>query len=236
MTDTPLASRFVQARWYTSGHNLPVNRIVLHSMEAREKGDTAESVARYFSTVDQKKSAHYTIDSNSIVQCVREADIAYHAPPNTGSIGLEHSGYSAQKRGDWLDAYGRDMLALSSKLCADLCRRHSIPIRFLTISELLDGMRGITTHNNVSLAWHKSSHTDPGPDFPLDYYLSLVDGWSHEPHVIPGEPMTPEQEKKYDAKILDIRGAVGYVEKALEERTNLILAKLDALEAKVSKP
>lgn len=172
---------FVKARWFRVGGNLPVRRIVLHDMEAPERLDTAENVAQYFTRVATKASAHYNIDSNSIVQSVREEDTAYHAPPNQFTIGLEHAGYANQSRENWLDDYGKQMLALSARLAADICRRHSIPIEFLDVAALKAGKRGITTHAMVSAAFKLSSHTDPGPNFPIAYYLDLVRGGTPAP-------------------------------------------------------
>ncbi|HSV33746.1 MAG TPA: hypothetical protein VLH87_06445 [Pyrinomonadaceae bacterium] len=47
-----------------------VRLIVIHSMEAPEKGDTAEEIAKFFQNPPKPASAHLCIDNNSIVQCV----------------------------------------------------------------------------------------------------------------------------------------------------------------------
>jgi hypothetical protein len=40
------------------------------------------------------------------------------------------------------------------------------------------GARGITMHRDVSAAFHKSTHTDPGPNFPIVEFVNRVLGGS----------------------------------------------------------
>jgi N-acetyl-anhydromuramyl-L-alanine amidase AmpD len=171
---------FIQATNYTP-HNGPrsITNIVLHSMESQEKPDTAENVAKWFAgqtaAVAPRASAHFCIDSDSIVQCVRVQDVAWHAPgANHNGIGLEHAGRAAQKRAEWLDQYGRTMLELSARLCAHLCTKYQIPAIARDASALRTGAKGITTHLAVTQAFARSTHTDPGPGFPLDWYVQRV--------------------------------------------------------------
>lgn len=167
--------QFIQAKHFRQGGNLPITRIVLHDMEMPEKPDTAEACARYFQTIDRPASAHYCVDNDSIVQCVLDTDTAYHAPPNQHSIGVEHAGYARQATGEWLDDYGVSMLRdVSAPLVRGLCEKYDVPKVWLTVDDLLAGKRGITSHNNVSLAFHQSTHTDPGPNFPITQYMQWV--------------------------------------------------------------
>lgn len=157
----------------TSGRKVDV--VVLHSMEMDEKGTTAESCAQWFRNPAAKVSAHYCVDANSIVQCVREKDIAWHAPGcNHNGIGIEHAGRARQSRAEWLDDYGVAMLNRSAVLVAHVCQRHRIPVTWLHPADLVAGKRGITSHNNVSKAFHRGSHWDPGPGFPMEWYLRKV--------------------------------------------------------------
>jgi hypothetical protein len=66
------------------------------------------------------------------------------------------------------------MLALSATLVAEITSRYRIPIVWLHPSDLLAGRRGITSHLNVTLAFHRSDHTDPGPNFPVDRYMTWI--------------------------------------------------------------
>lgn len=169
--------KFIQAaNWTPRSQPRQISWIVLHSMESQEKPDTAENVALWFAgDTAPQASAHFNVDANSIVQCVAEQDIAWHAPgANANGIGIEHAGRAAQTREQWLDNYSLPMLDLSARLVADLCRRYNVPAIFQPWPALQKGARGITTHREVSLAFKRSTHTDPGPGFPMDFYLGRV--------------------------------------------------------------
>src|SRR4051812_19382269 len=113
-----MAHRFVQARNYTRAGRNAIDLIVVHTMEAPEKPGTAENVADWFAgATAPQASAHYCIDADSIVQTVRDEDIARHAPgANHNGIGLEHAGFARFTVGDWGNDYNRRMLDRSSTL------------------------------------------------------------------------------------------------------------------------
>jgi N-acetyl-anhydromuramyl-L-alanine amidase AmpD len=154
--------------------------IVLHAMECAEKGDSAEAVGLYFqrqkSTDKIKSSCQFGVDCNSIVQYVPAERIAWHAPGvNTRAIGVEHAGWVRQTAAQWLDEYGKSMLALSARLVAELCEHFRIPCEFVDAEDIRAGLTGITTHAQVTLAFpEKGSHTDPGAGFPLRWYMDQV--------------------------------------------------------------
>lgn len=176
---------FVQAKHYHKGDNDHPTRIVIHRMEAPEKGDTAETCAHYFATTDRVASAHLCIDNNSVVQCVDFHDVAYHAPPNYHSIGVEHAGIGE----DWAagGAYDSDMLKLSAMAVATLCKDYNIPVVWLSPADLVAGRHGVTSHYNVSQAFHKSTHTD-GQNFPYQQYLNMVNFFLSPQPVYVKEP------------------------------------------------
>jgi len=167
---------FIKAKNYTEGRDSSIDLLVIHTMEAPEKGETAENIASWFAGANAPEaSAHYCIDANSVVQCVRDDDVAWHAPgANHDGIGFEHAGFAKSTGRDWSDEYSTAMLALSSKLVAEKCAKFEIPAVWLSPSDLRAGRRGITSHNNVSKAFGSSTHWDPGPGFPVQGYLRLV--------------------------------------------------------------
>jgi N-acetyl-anhydromuramyl-L-alanine amidase AmpD len=168
--------KFIEARNYTSGRDSSIDLLIIHTMEAPEKGETAENIASWFagSTAPQA-SAHYCIDSDSIVQCVRDSDVAWHAPgANHDGIGFEHAGFARSTGRGWKDDYSKSMLARSAKLAAEKCAEYQIPVVWLSSSDLRAGRRGITSHNNVSKAFGQSTHWDPGSGFPVQGYLRQV--------------------------------------------------------------
>ena len=170
-----MAYPFVESPHVTKTAGRRIDLIVIHTMETDEKGDTAEHCALWFKNPAAKVSAHYCVDANSIVQCVRDQDIGWHAPgANHDGIGIEHAGRARQTGRDWSDEYSTAMLDRSAGLVADLCRKYAIPIAWLYAADLKAGKRGITTHKAVSDAFKRSSHWDPGPGFPVERYLALV--------------------------------------------------------------
>jgi N-acetyl-anhydromuramyl-L-alanine amidase AmpD len=172
-----VAYPFLQASHYTPAGGRAVDLVVIHTMEAPEKRTTAEDVARWFQTTHREVSAHYCIDNDSIVQCVREEDVAWCAPgANHNGVHLEHAGYARQTAAQWADAYSQAMLERSSGLAAEVLIRHRIPATWLYPPDLLAGRRGITSHANVSRAFRRSDHTDPGAHFPIEAYVTLVRG------------------------------------------------------------
>ena len=171
---------FVQARWFTPTTGRTINKIVLHSMEAPEKGTTAEATAHYFATLDRQASAHYCVDSDSIVQCVQCRDVAYGAPgANHDGVHVELAGYARQTAAEWQDVYSTAMLHLAAELCGRLLApKFQVPALFLTAAmmEANPTARGFTTHWEVTKAFKRSTHTDPGANFPVAFFMSLVRG------------------------------------------------------------
>jgi hypothetical protein len=171
-----VAYPFIPAKNYTKGRIAKVRVIVIHDMEAGEVKGTARSVAgRFGSDHAPQASAHYCVDRDEIIQCVRDEDTAWHAPGcNADGIGIEHAGMAKQSRRDWTDPYSARMLVRSAKLTAALCRKHGIPPVHLTSEELRAGKKGIVGHVQVSAVYKRSDHWDPGPNFPWDVYLTSV--------------------------------------------------------------
>ena len=207
---------FVQARNFTKGRSNAIDVLVIHTMESPEKPDTAESVANWFagSTAPQA-SAHYCIDENSVVQCVHDMDVAWHAPgANHNGLGFEHAGRAAQTKSDWSDDYSTKLLELSAELAARKCKEFDIPVQWLQPADLLAGKRGITGHVQVSQAFKQSDHSDPGSAFPVQAYLALIREHLGDAHVAPDKH--PWQ-KKTDSQSPTLKsGDHGYQVKRLQ--------------------
>lgn len=170
----------LQAYHVSAGANAPMHRVVIHATapgsgfpSASEVGQAA-GTARYFQSPSSGGSAHYVQDPKVEEHCVRESAIAWHAPPNTGSIGIECCGEASYTHDQWMSANVKKELLAVAKRTADLCHRYSIPVQKLGPHELLAGKRGICGHVDVSQAWHQSDHTDPGPHFPWPWFIKNV--------------------------------------------------------------
>jgi N-acetyl-anhydromuramyl-L-alanine amidase AmpD len=172
--------QFVQALKYAKGRpDGPPLWIVVHDMEASETRTRAEATANYFATLPDGRSvsSHYTADSDSVVQCVRLGDVAFtvgNRPGNYRGINWEFSGFAAQTRAQWLDPFGVAMFALAAPYIRDDAKKYGIPLVRRTVAELRARMPGVTSHNDLRLAFGNTTHTDPGPNFPWDYFMDLI--------------------------------------------------------------
>ena len=170
---------FLLAKNFTPASRGVIDLIVIHDMEYPEVPTGAEWCAQFFAGSNAPRaSTHYSVDSNSVVQSVRDRDVAWHAPgANHNGIGIEHAGYAKQSRQEWLDPYSLAELVISAHLVRKLCDRYAIPIVRLSAADLTAKKRGITGHADVTKAFPGPgrTHWDPGPNFPWDKYIQLVD-------------------------------------------------------------
>ena len=179
---------FLQAKHYQKvwpGRRTP-RLIVIHTAECAEVPTAAENVASYFQNPLRKDeqgnlvpviaSAHYCVDEDSIVQSVRDEDLAWHAGPvNAFSLGIEHSGYARQNPAEWQDSSSRSILWRSAKLVSGLMRKYGIELTRPTPEKLrLGTATGLCGHVDVTDAFGGKGHRDPGPSFPWPHYLALV--------------------------------------------------------------
>lgn len=154
-----------------------IRGICIHDMEAPEKEKTAENVAKYFQSPQAGGSAHICIDSDSVVQCVWDNNVAHAAPgANHDMLHIELAGYAKQTRDEWLDSYSVAMLTLAADVTAQYCLKYDIPVKHLSNEELRNGDKGIVGHYQVTAVYKRSTHTDPGKNFPWDFFLERVSG------------------------------------------------------------
>ncbi|MET7286344.1 N-acetylmuramoyl-L-alanine amidase [Streptomyces sp. NPDC005573] len=132
-----------------------VDRVIIHITQ-----ETYANTLTIFQNPQKQVSAHYLVRSadGHIAQCVREADVAWHAGNwgyNTRSVGIEHEG--------WVDqpAYLTNALyEQSAKLTASVCDRYGIP----------KDRAHILGHSQVP----GTDHTDPGPGWDWVRYIRMV--------------------------------------------------------------
>jgi len=168
---------FVKAKFFRNiTDKRQVRLIVIHSMESPETNKTAENVAKFFQTTPNPASAHLCIDNDSIVQCVLDNNIAFAAPgANNDGVHLELAGRANQTREQWMDEFGLLLLEQAAEAAAQYSLKFDIPVKHLTNAELADkNSRGIVGHVQVSQVFKKSTHVDPGPGFPWDFFIERV--------------------------------------------------------------
>ena len=198
--DPTAGCKFQQATRVTAGSNTPIDRIVMHGTVSRCFVGGAQATANYFSGAAPGGSAHYCVDPATIIQCVAENGIAWHAPPNSHSLGFElvdpvlwvqkrvngvitetaqsiDSRFTSEEvfngRWDWPD-YDK-MLRLAAAGVRAMCLKYNVPMVRIDSGDLLEGRRGICGHIDVSLAWKQTSHTDPQwPDHIWSRFIGYV--------------------------------------------------------------
>lgn len=165
-------------RNYTAHRPGPIQFLVIHCTDGCEGIHKDDDVARMFARSDlaRKRSCHYVCDTDSITQCVPDVAKAWHCgrKGNAGGLGLELCGRARQTREQWLDELSLPMLAIAARWAAVKCERYHLPPVFVSAEGLLKGEPGITTHAEVGKAWRQTTHTDPGPHFPMDLFLKAV--------------------------------------------------------------
>lgn len=119
--------------------------------------------------------ASHNCDRDSITQSLRTEYGANHAGSPTGNryaISYEITGTNGKSRSWWLANVAWAVLA---RQMARDCRKWGIPPVLLTVAQMRDGKtKGFVTHDLMRQAWGGTTHTDPGPNFPMDHLLALV--------------------------------------------------------------
>jgi N-acetyl-anhydromuramyl-L-alanine amidase AmpD len=142
---------------YQVGRTAAIRAIVIH-----ETDGSYTSAVNWFLNPRSRVSAHYIVRAwgGGITQLVAESDTAFHARnSNPYTIGIEHE-FSA-RQGIWhTDAQYRNSALLT---CA-IARRYSIPT----------DRAHIVGHNELP----GTDHSDPGPTWNWNYYMTLVNGCS----------------------------------------------------------
>ena len=152
--------------------------IVIHTMEAPETERTAENVAHYFENPAVQASAHWCVDDDSRVRCVRDDDSPWTIANHDGnriSLNIELAGYAQQTAGQWDDKFSDAELSIAAYCAAEWCHKYAIPVQHLSHDEIRTmHSRGFLGHADVNAVFQWSDHSDPGPHFPWDRFLQMV--------------------------------------------------------------
>ncbi len=187
---------FLQARHYHPTRLGPVVFIVEHDMESGEDWDEAEDWQRRTNTQERESSVNYGVDPDSILSAVKPTQTAWHASGvNSCSLGIEQPGRAAQSRDEWLDDYGKRMIANTGKLTAALCIVFEIEVRVASSDDVVNYYlgrpyrTGLISHLTATeaakrLGKKNYGHWDPGYSYPWDFLLAQVRLWlpgAHSP-------------------------------------------------------
>jgi N-acetylmuramoyl-L-alanine amidase len=175
------AIKMTEARWYRVGpRRKRTIWIVLHCTDGVEGPRKAEDGAHELANIPvgaKRRSCHWIVDTDSIVQCVPVECEAFHAGRNANMFGegIEICGRASQTHEQWLDALSLPMLQLAARLVRVRADALGIPLRFLRGPELRANIPGLTTHMEITRAFpHDTDHTDPGAGFPLAEFLAAA--------------------------------------------------------------
>ena len=150
---------------YTKAHRSPhsLEQIVVHVTEGAFWGSVT-----WLKNPRAHASSHFIVSrGGKIVQLVHVSDIAWHAGnwrTNVQSVGIEHEGFTYGPNGFTTTQYRN-----SAKLTAWLARRALMPID----REHIIGHAEVPSPNGRGRGG-ASGHTDPGPHWNWQRYLSLV--------------------------------------------------------------
>ncbi|MBI4616079.1 MAG: N-acetylmuramoyl-L-alanine amidase [Planctomycetes bacterium] len=157
----PQVDDWVPSPHYTPRSSRAIRYVVIHTVQGSYRGALS-----WFQNRRSRVSAHFVVAGDGrLGQSVAENDIAWHAGNSTYnalSIGIEHEGFVSDP-----GSYTEAMLRKSAALTRYLCDVYGVPID-----------RGhIVGHVEIPGA----THTDPGPHFPWDHYMRLVQEAGRDP-------------------------------------------------------
>lgn len=154
--------------------------IVIHNT-SNARDASARDEASYAKNRTDGVSSHYYVDRTQIIQSLNTDLRANHVGStagNNGGISYEITGTNPRPRSWWLSNVAWSLL--TAQIRKD-CAHHGITPRLLTVAQIKTGsLTGIITHDQARQAWGGTTHTDPGPNFPLDHLLALVAGTTEE--------------------------------------------------------
>lgn len=170
--------KWMPPKSWTAGRPAAPRVIVIHTTEGHEHFQAAEDGAAYNQRRTDGTSAHYFVDPDSIVHCVRTRDQAHTARRTGNKIGIQYElcGRAGQTDAQWDDANSNAILRRAAVQAARDVRKYGIPVVKLTVAQLRAGERGFVGHVDCTYAFPEDNgdHTDPGPRFPWAEFLALV--------------------------------------------------------------
>lgn len=181
---------------FSSGDNKPIKRIVLHGTVSPCGRGQARATAEYFRSPNAGGSAHYVVDPFEAVQSAWDSVICWHAPPNSNSIGIELTDMVGGSGGPlsierWDEGAHKLMLTRAARLTAQLCLAYGVPAKMIGPGKLKSGAKGVCEHDDVSDAWHQSTHWDLG-NFPRRRFERLLRAAVAE---LKGDPSAARRER-----------------------------------------
>jgi N-acetyl-anhydromuramyl-L-alanine amidase AmpD len=164
-------------RNFSSRLGAPIQAIALHSTESWDKKgwDDLHGVRSWFSNSQAQASSHLGIDGEGHVEkWVRDANKAWTILQlNPVTLNIEFVGRAAQPKSEW----EKRQIDAGAQWAAYWGIRHDIPTRRGEVKNIngfpVITRKGIITHHDLTKAGF-GSHTDPGPNFPINRFIELA--------------------------------------------------------------
>jgi N-acetyl-anhydromuramyl-L-alanine amidase AmpD len=146
---------------------------------SNDASDTAE--AAYATRRTDGVSSHFYVDKDSATQSVDTADKVGHAGSpqgNENAVCFELTGANGWSRAQWLANIN---WPLTGRVAAAVIRAHwpdgSFQNRRATVAEMKANpkIKAHYGHDDMRRAWGGTTHTDPGPNFPWDHLIAVID-------------------------------------------------------------
>ena len=144
--------------------DLEINMVLIHDIEG-----SAEGCLSWFQNAQARATSHYVVSAaGKVYQMVQEKDIAWHAGNwniNQHSVGIENSGYAYRP-----GFYNSNEYEGLAKLVRDITIRHKVP----RDRRHIIGHNEVPNPNKPGTFGGGSGHTDPGPYWDWDAFMTLV--------------------------------------------------------------
>ena len=173
---SPAKTKFHAA--HSSGYRSTkdIKYVVIHTTE----GETAEGAASWFENPRSEGSANMVVGDYIAFRTLNDNQIPWAAPPLNG-IGyhIEIAGFAAWTHDEWMQH--RRRIENAAYRAALRCNSYRIPIFYRGPGYLMrkPELGGITTHADISKAFHQTDHTDPGINFPMDLFITMVQWYAN---------------------------------------------------------
>jgi hypothetical protein len=188
---------------------------VVHTSEGSEGLNSAEGLVKFIGTPATPApnlnlaSYHEVFDTDGIFPVVPHDKRANHAGGgNVNGLGGCIPGTARQTRAQWFDDITAQYLERCAEWLADLHIAYGIPLVKLLPDDLVAGRRGVCGHVDVSNAFHKSDHTDPGTSFPWDWLITRAN------HIV----APPPEEDEVTAE--EVQAMLDHLEERIINRIN----------------
>lgn len=205
---------------------------------------SAYNEASYAKRRTDSVSSHYYADKSTVIQSLNTDYRAWHSGSSTGNsraIAYEVVGTNSKSRTWWLNNVNWDKLA--KQIAADM-KHWGIKNQHLSVSQMKAGtVTGIVTHDDMRRAWGGTTHTDPGPNFPMDHLIKKINQYLNPPKPAAPkeeEDMTPVQAEQLgyvDGRVLALATGTDKVRSDLKGGGSdvWLVKKVKELDAKVDK-